>query len=110
MMICVGFEVMDKCVYVYILFYFVCFYECICFVGELISEDYLVEVLDECYVKNGGIDIIYFEIIICVVFLVFVCILVDFILFEVGFGGCLDVINVIMFELLVIMLVFIDYE
>lgn len=109
-MICVGFEVQGKCVYVYILLYLVWFYECIWLVGMLIFEFLLVQIFEECEVVNVGQFIIFFEIIMVVVFLVFLCSFVDYILFEVGLGGWLDVMNVVdVLCLIVIMFVSIDY-
>lgn len=110
-MICVGFEVLGYSVYVYMLLYLVWFYECIWLVGELIIENVLSVVFDECYEINNGENIIFFEVIICVGMLVMLWVKVDYILLEVGLGGCLDVMNVIfVFEFMIIMFVLIDYE
>ncbi|MGB7318519.1 MAG: folylpolyglutamate synthase/dihydrofolate synthase family protein [Planktotalea sp.] len=71
------------------------FHERIRVAGELISEEYLTEVLDECYVANGEQSITYFEITTCAAFLAFSRQKADYTLLEVGLGGRVDVTNVV---------------
>ncbi|MGR3815066.1 MAG: bifunctional folylpolyglutamate synthase/dihydrofolate synthase [Cognatishimia activa] len=109
-MIRAGLEAMDKRVHAYTSPHLARFHERIRLAGELISEEYLTEVLDECYAKNGGIDITYFEITTCAALLAFARTPADYTLLEVGLGGRLDATNVIMPELSVITPVSIDHE
>ena len=71
------------------------FHERIRVAGELISEDALTAILDECYDVNAGRDITYFEITTCAAFLAFARTPADFTLLEVGLGGRLDATNVV---------------
>jgi dihydrofolate synthase/folylpolyglutamate synthase len=71
------------------------FHERIRLAGELISETYLTELLDECYAANGGEEITYFEITTCAAFLGFARTRADALLLEVGLGGRLDATNVV---------------
>ncbi len=71
------------------------FHERIRLAGELISEDALAEVLDECEAVNGGENITYFEITTCAAFLAFSRTQADYTLLEVGLGGRLDATNVV---------------
>ncbi|MBO9450474.1 bifunctional folylpolyglutamate synthase/dihydrofolate synthase [Tropicibacter sp. R16_0] len=71
------------------------FHERIRLAGELISEEHLTQVLDECYVANNGIDITYFEITTVAALLAFARTKADYTLLEVGLGGRLDATNVI---------------
>ena len=71
------------------------FHERIRLAGELISEDALTALLDECYAANGGADITYFEITTCAALLAFARTPADYTLLEVGLGGRLDATNVI---------------
>ena len=109
-MIRAGLEAMDKRVHAYTSPHLARFHERIRLAGELISEKYLTEVLDECYAKNGGIDITYFEITTCAALLAFARTPADYTLLEVGLGGRLDATNVITPELSVITPVSIDHE
>lgn len=109
-MIRAGLEAMDKRVHAYTSPHLARFHERIRLAGDLISEEYLTEVLDECYAKNGGIDITYFEITTCAALLAFARTPADYTLLEVGLGGRLDATNVIMPELSVITPVSIDHE
>ncbi|PTX57805.1 dihydrofolate synthase/folylpolyglutamate synthase [Litoreibacter ponti] len=86
------------------------FHERIRLAGELISEDHLTEVLDECYVANGPDPITYFEITTVAALLAFSRIRADFTLLEVGLGGRLDATNVIEPQMTVITPVSIDHE
>lgn len=71
------------------------FHERIRLAGELISEAYLSEILEECEIANGGIPITYFEITTCAALLAFARNKADWTLLEVGLGGRLDATNVI---------------
>lgn len=71
------------------------FHERIRLAGELISEEHLTQVLDECYVANDGIDITYFEITTVAALLAFARTQAEYTLLEVGLGGRLDATNVI---------------
>ena len=71
------------------------FHERIRLAGTLISEEYLTEVLDECYAANGGESITYFEITTVAAFLAMARTPADYTLLEVGLGGRLDATNVI---------------
>lgn len=70
------------------------FHERIRIAGELIAEDDLSAVLDECYRANDGESITYFEITTIAAFLAFSRTPADFALMEVGLGGRLDATNV----------------
>ncbi len=63
--------------------------------GDLISEDDLTAVLDECEAANGGTPITYFEITTCAALLAFARAPADYTLLEVGLGGRLDATNVV---------------
>ena len=71
------------------------FHERIRLAGTLIGEDYLTEVLDECYRLNDGQSITYFEITTCAALLAFSRTPADYTLLEVGLGGRVDATNVI---------------
>ena len=71
------------------------FHERIRVAGELISEEALVAILDECLEKNGPDPITYFEITTVAAFLAFARTQADWTLLEVGLGGRLDATNVI---------------
>ena len=70
------------------------FHERIRVAGELISEDALTAILDECYEVNNGETITYFEITTCAAILAFARTPADFTLLEVGLGGRVDATNV----------------
>ena len=71
------------------------FHERIRLRGELISEQALTEVLDECVTANGGASITYFEITTCAAILAMSRVPADFVLLETGLGGRLDATNVV---------------
>lgn len=71
------------------------FHERIRLAGQLIDEDALSAVLDECYAANGGGDITYFEITTCAALLAMARTPADYTLLEVGLGGRLDATNVV---------------
>jgi dihydrofolate synthase/folylpolyglutamate synthase len=77
----------------------------------LIDEDHLTEILDECYAKNGGETITYFEITTAAAILAMARTPADYTLLEVGLGGRLDATNVIDQPLLsIITPISIDHE
>jgi len=86
------------------------FHERIRLAGELISEDALTAVLDECYTKNGPDSITYFEITTVAALLAFSRVRADFTLLEVGLGGRLDATNVIDPPITIITPVSMDHE
>lgn len=71
------------------------FHERIRLAGNLIAEDHLAAVLDECEAANGGVPITYFEITTCAALLAMSRTPADYALLEVGLGGRLDATNVI---------------
>ncbi len=87
------------------------FHERIRIAGELITEDALSAVLDECYAANDGATITYFEITTCAAYLAFSRVPADYCLLEVGLGGRVDATNVFDHpELCVITPVSIDHQ
>ncbi|NHQ73878.1 bifunctional folylpolyglutamate synthase/dihydrofolate synthase [Roseovarius gahaiensis] len=87
------------------------FHERIRLAGDLISEDDLTAVLDECYAANNGENITYFEITTCAALLAMSRVEADYTLLEVGLGGRLDATNVVATPALtVITPVSIDHE
>ena len=90
-----GLEGAGKRVHAYTSPHLARFHERIRLAGELISEDHLTEVLDECYAANGGDSITYFEITTVAAILAFARTPADFVLLEVGLGGRLDATNVV---------------
>lgn len=94
-MIRAGLEAAGKTVHAYTSPHLARFHERICLAGELISEDALTAILDECYAANGGENITYFEITTCAALLAFSRTPADYTLLEVGLGGRLDATNVI---------------
>ncbi|MBS0563744.1 MAG: bifunctional folylpolyglutamate synthase/dihydrofolate synthase [Proteobacteria bacterium] len=94
-MIRAGLEAMGTRVHAYTSPHLARFHERIRLAGELISESYLTEVLDECVQANGGEEITFFEITTCAAFLAFARTPADWTLLEVGLGGRLDATNVV---------------
>ncbi len=94
-MIRAGLEAEGKRVHAYTSPHLARFHERIRLAGELISEEYLTEVLDECYVTNGSDPITYFEITTCAALLAFARTPADYVLLETGLGGRLDATNVV---------------
>ncbi|MGR3760990.1 bifunctional folylpolyglutamate synthase/dihydrofolate synthase [Roseobacteraceae bacterium NS-SX3] len=110
-MIRAGLEGMGKSVHAYTSPHLARFHERIRLAGELILEEHLSEVLDECYAANGGENITYFEITTCAALLAFARTPADYTLLEVGLGGRLDATNVVdKPEISVITPVSIDHE
>ncbi len=71
------------------------FHERIRVAGELISEEQLSTLLEECEAVNGAEPITFFEITTAAAFLAFSRTPADYLLLEVGLGGRLDATNVI---------------
>jgi dihydrofolate synthase/folylpolyglutamate synthase len=71
------------------------FHERIRVAGDLISEEALTEILDECLERNAGAPITFFEITTVAGLLAFARTPADWTLLEVGLGGRLDATNVI---------------
>lgn len=94
-MIRAGLEAMGSTVHAYTSPHLARFHERIRLAGELISEAYLTEILDECDRANQGREITFFEITTCAAFLAFARTKADWTLLEVGLGGRLDATNVV---------------
>jgi len=94
-MIRAGLEAAGKRVHAYTSPHLARFHERIRLAGDLISEEALAEVLDECYAANGDETITYFEITTCAAILAFSRRPADYTLLEVGLGGRLDATNVV---------------
>ena len=71
------------------------FHERIRVAGELISEDALSALLEECETVNGTEPITFFEITTAAAFLAYSRTSADYLILEVGLGGRLDATNVI---------------
>jgi dihydrofolate synthase / folylpolyglutamate synthase len=71
------------------------FHERIRVAGELISEEALSSLLEECEVANGSEPITFFEITTAAAFLAYARTSADYLILEVGLGGRLDATNVI---------------
>jgi dihydrofolate synthase/folylpolyglutamate synthase len=71
------------------------FHERIRVAGELIGEEALAAILDECLAANGPEPITFFEITTAAAFLAFARTPADWTLLEVGLGGRVDATNVI---------------
>ncbi len=94
-MIRAGLEAAGKRVHAYTSPHLARFHERIRLAGELISEEALTAILDECYAANGGEQITYFEITTCAGLLAMARTPADFTLLETGLGGRLDATNVV---------------
>lgn len=94
-MIRAGLEGAGKRVHAYTSPHLARFHERIRLAGDLISEDALAAILDECYDANGPDSITYFEITTVAALLAFSRTPADFTLLEVGLGGRLDATNVV---------------
>jgi len=88
-------EAAGKRVHVYTSPHLIRFAERIRIAGELVAEDALVAVLEECERANDGRPITFFEITTAAAFLAFARSPADFVLLEVGLGGRFDATNVI---------------
>lgn len=94
-MIRAGLEAGGSLVHAYTSPHLARFHERIRLAGELISEDALTALLDECVEANGSDEITFFEITTCAAFLAFSRVKADYTLLEVGLGGRLDATNVV---------------
>ncbi|WP_104017168.1 bifunctional folylpolyglutamate synthase/dihydrofolate synthase [Roseovarius nitratireducens] len=94
-MIRAGIEAAGKTCHAYTSPHLARFHERIRLAGDLIAEDHLTAVLDECEAANGGVPITYFEITTCAALLAMSRVEADYTLLEVGLGGRLDATNVI---------------
>ncbi len=94
-MIRAGLEACGEKVHAYTSPHLARFHERIRLAGQLISEDFLSELLDECLEANGPGEINFFEITTCAAFLAFSRTPADWTLLEVGLGGRLDATNVV---------------
>ncbi len=88
-------EAADYRVHVYTSPHLVRFNERIRIAGQIIDEDALIDVLEECERANGGEPITFFEITTAAAFLAFTRVPADALLLETGLGGRLDSTNVI---------------
>ena len=82
-------------VHAYISPHLVRFHERIRLAGQLIEEEALIALLEECERANGGTPITYFEITTAAAFLAFARTPADIVLLETGLGGRLDATNVV---------------
>jgi dihydrofolate synthase/folylpolyglutamate synthase len=82
-------------VHAYISPHLVRFHERIRLAGQLIGEEALVSLLEECERANRGEQITFFEITNAAAFLAFARVPADIVLLEVGVGGRLDSTNVV---------------
>ncbi|MCU0800663.1 MAG: bifunctional folylpolyglutamate synthase/dihydrofolate synthase [Rhodobacteraceae bacterium] len=94
-MIRAGLEAAGASVHAYTSPHLARFHERIRLAGDLISEDLLTELLDECAAANGTDSITFFEITTAAAFLAFARTPADWTLLEVGLGGRLDATNVV---------------
>jgi len=94
-MIRAGLEAAGKTCHVYTSPHLVRFHERIRVAGELIGEEALSAILDECLAVNGPDPITYFEITTVAAILAFARSEADYTLLEVGLGGRLDATNVV---------------
>ena len=90
-----GLEGAGKKVHAYTSPHLAQFHERIRLAGELIDENSLSELLEECESANGGEPITFFEITTAAAFLAFSRADADYTILEVGLGGRLDATNVI---------------
>jgi dihydrofolate synthase/folylpolyglutamate synthase len=88
-------EAVDYRVHVYTSPHLVRFNERIRVAGELIEDEALIALLEECERINAGQPITFFEVATCAAFLAFSRIPADIALLETGLGGRLDTTNVV---------------
>jgi dihydrofolate synthase/folylpolyglutamate synthase len=88
-------EAAGKRVHVYTSPHLVRFHERIRLAGELVEEQALVDLIEECERANGGDPITFFEITTVAAFLAFSRVPADILLLETGLGGEFDATNVI---------------
>jgi dihydrofolate synthase/folylpolyglutamate synthase len=94
-MIRAGLQAGGKRVHAYTSPHLAHFHERIRLAGDLIAEDHLAAILEECEVANDGHPITFFEITTAAAFLAFSRTPADYTLLEVGLGGRLDATNVV---------------
>ncbi len=94
-MIRAGLEATGALVHAYTSPHLARFHERIRLAGELISEELLTALLDECVTANGPDEITFFEITTCAAFLAFARTPANWTVLEVGLGGRLDATNVV---------------
>jgi dihydrofolate synthase / folylpolyglutamate synthase len=94
-MIRAGLEAAGQRVHAYTSPHLARFHERIRLAGDLISEELLTQLLDECAAANGTDSITFFEITTAAAFLAFARTPADWTLLEVGLGGRLDATNVV---------------
>jgi dihydrofolate synthase/folylpolyglutamate synthase len=94
-MIRAGLEAGGASVHAYTSPHLAWFHERIRLAGELITEEALMTLLDDCMRFNGDQEITFFEITTCAAFLAFSRVKADYTLLEVGLGGRLDATNVV---------------
>src|SRR5438105_5878190 len=82
-------------VHVYTSPHLVRFHERIRLAGQLIEEDSLLALLEECEQANAGVPITFFEITTAAALLAFARVPADIVLLETGLGGRLDTTNVV---------------
>lgn len=93
-MIRAGLEAAGKSVHAYTSPHLARFHERIRVAGDLIAEDDLTAILEECEAANHGQQITYFEITTVAAFLAFSRTPADYCLLETGLGGRVDATNV----------------
>ncbi len=94
-MIRAGLEGVGETCHAYTSPHLVRFHERIRLAGDLIDEDTLIQILDDCLAANGDTPITYFEITTIAGLLAFARTPADWTLLEVGLGGRLDATNVV---------------
>lgn len=82
-------------VHVYTSPHLIRFNERIRLAGDIIDEEVLTNLLEECEVANDGSPITFFEITTCAAFLAFSRVPADAVILETGLGGRLDATNVV---------------
>lgn len=101
--------VVGYCVGVYSLFYLVCYIECVCVQGKELVEFVYIVFFVEIEVVCGDILLIYFEYGMLLVLWLFKQVNFDVVILEVGLGGCLDVMNIVDVDVVVIISIVFDY-
>ena len=93
--LCACLEAAGYRVHVYTSPHLVRFHERIRLAGQLIGEDALLALLEECERANEGLPITFFEITTAAAFLAFARVPADIVLLETGLGGRLDATNLL---------------
>jgi len=88
-------EAAGKRVHVFTSPHLVWFHERIRLAGDLITDEALTDLLEECERVNGGDSITFFEITTCAAFLAFARTPADVLILETGLGGRLDATNMV---------------